>query len=235
MLGRYGGSNLSREEKAVGFSLCMASLLVILLLYYFYNKKRKESFVNYAKKHGFTYREKDSHFPYRSTQIVFASDEHFDRSFENILIGEKDGVSFWTSDYNYKTFNSGTYRTRQHYRTICVIPRKKTNIPNFFVESESSCYSMFGKKQEAKGIVFEEDKEFSKNFTLRGANENRIRGIFDESVRKAFIKIRYKDYKFEWCNDGLILLYNGNLFPDGRMRMVKDASNIVEKILNPAS
>ena len=234
MFGRYR-NNLSREEKAVGFSLCLAFLLVILLLYYLYNKKRKESFVNYAKKHGFTYREKDSHFPYRSNQIVAAADEHFDRSFENILIGEKDGVQFWTSDYYYKKFNSGTYRTRVYHKTICVIPRKRTNIPDFFVESEGADLILFGKKQDSKGIVFEEDKVFTKIFTLHGANENSIRRIFDSSVREAFIKIHYKHYDFEWSKDGLILIYHRYLFPDGRMRMVKDASNIVEKILNPAS
>ena len=226
-------SNLTREERAAGFSIGIGILVVLLLIAYFYNKKRRESFVNYAKKRGFIYREKDSHFPYRSTQIIATIDKNNDRSFENILLGDKDGVHFWTSDYNYKTFNSNTFRTREHNATVCVISRKKTNIPDFFVKLESSSFILFGKKQDSKAIVF--DKDFSKKYTLHGGNEKNIRKIFDASVREAFIKIHQKHYNFEWTKDGLILFCDYCLSPDERMDMVKDASNIVEKILKTNS
>ena len=233
MFGRTG-SNLPIEQRVAGFSICVAFLVIFFLICYSLEKKRKESIEKYAKKHDFTYRENDSHFPYRSTQIIATIDKNYDRSFENIIIGDKNGVHFWTSDYNYKTYNRNSIRPREVHKTVCVIHRKKTNIPDFVVRSGSSYIYGGSGKHYPNAIVFEEDNGFSRKYILYGANEKNIRRVFDASVREAFIQIRQKGYDFEWSKDGLILFYNGFLSIYERMRMVDDASKIFEIIVGAA-
>ena len=97
----------------------------------------------------------------------------------NMMYGEANGIKTAVFDYVYTT-GSGKNATT-HYQSVVYLEPPNINLPYFSLRPESlmsKVFSAFGYQD----IDFGQRPAFSKEYLLRGQDEQGIRGVFNDSL-----------------------------------------------------
>lgn len=141
-------------------------------------KRRREAMQALARRTGFTFSEEAS--------CSIGGLPLFERGRSgrgyNALTGLFDGQSVTLMDYRY-TVGSGKNR-RTHLQTVALFPDAGRDLPELALLPESLVHKI-GQVFGYQDIDFDGDPEFSRRFLLRGADEARIRALFDPDLRAA--------------------------------------------------
>jgi hypothetical protein len=141
-------------------------------------KRRREALQALARRMGFTYSEQAS----CSLSGLPLFERGRSRSAHNALSGSASGHPVTLMDYRY-TVGSGKNR-RTHTQTVALFSEAGGDLPELALLPESLVHKI-GQIFGYQDIDFEADPEFSRRFLLRGADEARIRTLFDASLRAA--------------------------------------------------
>lgn len=104
---------------------------------------------------------------------------------ENLILGSKPYGNFFFADILVK---EGALLTQQEYSMTVfhLFEIKGVRIPDFSLEKEG-ILDMIKNFQGYKDINFEQNAEFSKNFYLTGADEDKVRAFFSEDLLTLFL------------------------------------------------
>ncbi len=176
-------------------------------------RRRRQALIQLASLNNFSYNES---LP-RNVEYEFSGSNLFSRKTSsffssnsssktyNTLSGNLDSLPFFSFEYKYTT---GSGKNRQtHIQTVAAFAREAYIFPDFYLQPENILHkiaSAFGYQD----IDFAEDPEFSKNYLLRGKDENAIRMFFSPS--KLASLGRTKGWNAEGCGKW-ILIYKANI------------------------
>ncbi len=105
------------------------------------------------------------------------------RQASNVIVADSGELRMVLFDYLYKT-NSGKNSTT-YKQSVVLVRSPALRMPEFTISPEGFFHrilAIFG----VKDIDFEEDREFSDNFLLQGAQEQEVRSYFNAQRRKQF-------------------------------------------------
>ena len=167
------------------------------------NKAQRMNFIEtFAKENGLVYTEKIDELPGLSCDFALANVGR-NPSFSSVLTGnnDEDQITLVT-DYNFSNkseFASG-------HATLMIIQRPYLELPDFFVRDEYLISDTLGKLFGGQDINFSIDPVFSPKFILQGSNEEKIRALFNQYVRTAFVNNHIKNCRYEGNGEIFMLL-----------------------------
>ena len=167
------------------------------------NKAQRMNFIEtFAKENGLVYTEKIDELPGLSCDFALANVGR-NPSFSSVLTGKNDEDQITlVTDYNFSNkseFASG-------HATLMIIQRPYLELPDFFVRDEYLISDTLGKLFGGQDINFSIDPVFSPKFILQGSNEEKIRALFNQYVRTAFVNNHIKNCRYEGNGEIFMLL-----------------------------
>lgn len=92
------------------------------------------------------------------------------------------------------------------HATLLMIQKPYLDLPDFFVRDEYLISDTLGKLFGGQDINFSVDPVFSPKFILQGSNEEKVRNLFNQYVRTAFVNNHIKDCRYEGNGEIFMLL-----------------------------
>ena len=155
---------------------------ITFFLVYLYEKKRSEAIRDIAMRIGFSFTKKvEKSFLMSLPEFVTFKKGH-SRKVSNLMKGSKNGVSWSIFDYRYTVGggkNSHTYNQTVAFASLNI------NLPNFSLTKENFFHKI-GNIFGYKDIDFDNFPDFSKNYFLKGEDEQSIRSIFTPELLNYF-------------------------------------------------
>ena len=196
--------NIFTEEP--GLIIFTGVFFIIILIVYLVirsAKKRTENFRNAAMMIGLTFVEKvPSDFLFRLNGFKLFN-SGYSKKATNLIAGEESGIKFSIFDY---TYTVGMGKSSQTYsQSVYFAESDKINLPEFSMAPESFFHKI-GNIIGYKDIDFDMHQNFSKNYLLKGEDENAIRIAFSENVLQFF-----ENNKKKFCveaNGNRLVIYN---------------------------
>ncbi len=105
------------------------------------------------------------------------------RRISNVIVADSGELRMAIFDYRFTTGSGKNQST--HRQNVVLASAESLSLPQFSISPESFFHRIadfFG----IKDIDFEEDREFSDRFLLKGADEQAVRELFDRDRRNAF-------------------------------------------------
>ena len=162
------------------FFIVIVVLVVVLLIYQ--NKKEKErtkALEVTAAKLGWS-------FSATAPMNMIAGLERFPlfnqghgKKVKNFMYGQASGVKAAVFDYIYTV--GGGKNSHTYYQSVVYLEPANLNLPSFSLRPENFIHKMLG-AFGYQDIDFGQRPEFSKNYLLRGQDENSIRQAFNDRV-----------------------------------------------------
>jgi hypothetical protein len=156
-------------------------VVVVVLIYvgYLMEKKRTEAFKQAAEELGFDFLPKgDGRLMGELGRFHLFSQGHSRRLY-NLLRGEASGLEVAIFDYSY-TVGAGKHQQTWNQTVVCFhLP--DADLPQFSLRPESIWHKI-GQWFGYQDINFDSHPAFSKNYLLRGGDEEAIRELFTPDV-----------------------------------------------------
>ncbi len=155
---------------------------VILWVQHVREQRRQAAYQAFANERGYGYVAKrpGGERPYAAVVKIFT--RGMQHRWRDELSGQYGGVPFTAFEYRY-TISSG--RSSRTY-TFAMIHWQTPDraLPQFALAPEGF-FQRVGQLFGAQDIDFPEDPAFSRGYVLKGADENAVRALFTESIRRA--------------------------------------------------
>jgi len=154
-------------------------MVVVFLVSSHVKKKRAEAMERVAGELEFSYiKEGDSTMVSSLGRFGLFSRGRRRRA-DNLLHGQFEGMDVSIFDYRYTTGHGKHSRT--HRQTVMVFQSGSLNLPEFFLRPEN-LFHKIGGAFGYQDIDFDGYEKFSKNYLLRGKDEQAVRDTFNESI-----------------------------------------------------
>ena len=124
---------------------------------------------------------------------------------KNVIKGKREDLSFYFGIFFY-IFRTPKRGEDLDYMDFYSAITPNMDIPYFFMRKRIPIIDSIIKIFGVRFIEFKEDREFSSKFVLVSDLEESVREIFTPQVRKLFLKLSDKRYKFEGVGDILFVL-----------------------------
>ena len=162
-------------------ALVLVLLVGIILVSILQNKKRRQAFETLALERGLTYTADESSIEARlQNRGSFDLFQHgHSHKFKNLLSGRRGNLDLSIFDYRYTTGSGKNSQTQQQTALLLALPDEA--LPQFFLRPEGLLDKIAAKMGQAD-INFEHRPEFSKKYRLTGADESRVRAVFDDAL-----------------------------------------------------
>ena len=108
-----------------------------------------------------------------------------------------------------------------HRQTVCVLGASGLDLAHFFVRPENKLLDFLGKVFGGQDINLEEDPAFSRAFVLQGYDAEATRQLFDEQVRRHFLRYRGRRLQVEGWQESL-MVHDGKVRRPGETRDLED-------------
>lgn len=216
--------------------LCFFLGVIILMIILFVisrlqEKKRKEELNRVSRKAGFSYSLK----PPKDLLVTL---EHFallkkghSRRAYNVLEGKWDGVKWVVFDYNY-TEGSGK-NSRTYRQTVAYADVERVKLPRFYLAPETFFHKI-GQVFGLKDIDFERNPEFSKEYLLRGSDEEAVRKLFNPGVLHFFEKKNMDAYVQGEGSKCIYYKSNKRIAPHQFCAFLAEVSEVARMIMRSA-
>ena len=159
--------------------LFIGVLLVVLLVSSHVKKKRAEAMERVAGELEFSYiKEGDSQMVSSLGRFYLFSKGRRKRV-DNLLHGQFEGMDVSIFDYRY-TIGGGKH-SHTHRQTVMIFQSGSLKLPEFFLRPEN-LFHKIGGALGYQDIDFDGYEKFSKNYLLRGKDEQAVRETFNESI-----------------------------------------------------
>ena len=161
--------------------LCIIALIFAVTLYL--DKKRAEALEAFAREIGFTFVGNDR------TRIpnMVGGFELFNkgrsRTVKHLLYGPRGRANVYLFDYSYRT--GGGKNSTTHVQTVVLFQSEALQLPRFFLVPENFFHKI-GNLFGYRDIDFDAYPQFSKQYLLRGEDEDRIRQCFNHRILSFF-------------------------------------------------
>jgi hypothetical protein len=144
----------------------------IVYLAWWVEKKRREGMQRAATAMGFSYLEEDPGI--LAVPLPLMNRGH-SRKARHVLTGELAGYPVRVMDYSY-VIGGGKNRTT-HRQTVALFPKGGEGLPSFELAPENFLHKL-GQVFGYQDIDFPQNEDFSRQYLLRGGNEEEIRRVF---------------------------------------------------------
>ena len=163
-----------------GFILLFIGIVVVALLT---EKKRTKAFMLLSSKYGFRFEKNPADDIVKELNYFSLFKRGRSKKVYNVISMTKDNVSWKVFDYRYAT-GSGK-NSSIHNQTVALQQIANLKLPFFSITPESF-FHRIGDVFGYSDIDFEEYPEFSKNYFLKGSDEEEIRKLFSKDVIRYF-------------------------------------------------
>jgi hypothetical protein len=161
-------------------------------------KKRTEKFGAIADELGLQFFPTETPTVNAAVQSFRLFNQGHGREFKNIIFGQTEEVTL--SIFSYKYTIGGGKNSHTHHQSVCCVQSSQLQLPEFGLSPENF-FHRIGQIFGYQDINFDTHPSFSKQFLLRGPEEDAIR---------TFFTARRLDY-FE-SNPGISIEANGDRF-----------------------
>ncbi|MBA3804205.1 MAG: hypothetical protein H0X14_00605 [Acidobacteria bacterium] len=168
--------------------------------------------------------------PNIASYYLFTMGNAYSRKIENMMYGTVDGGRAAVFDYTYVT---GSGKNRQtHYVTVAYFQSNKLRLPLFSLRPENVFHKMFG-AFGYQDIDFANRPEFSRQYLLRGQDEQNIRNVFSERVL-SFYETQNQRLSTDAGGDQFFIYQEGvRLSPENIRPFVEWGKGLVNLFKNP--
>lgn len=153
-------------------AILAAAILVVYLVVSFFARRRTNALTEAAARLGFTYNGNKWLDQNRAPQLetwLFLNEKRNAR-FENIIFGNRDGLSCNFFDYSFSMGKSSVSQTVARFT-------QDVGIPEFAVAPQDILHKVSDAVLH-KAIQFESDPDFSKRYRLVSSDEEKARALF---------------------------------------------------------
>jgi hypothetical protein len=168
-----------------------------------------------------------SMFPRIESYYLFS--QGHSKNLANVLYGEIDGGRAAVFDYTYVT-GHGKHR-HTHYQTVAYFQPGELNLPFFSLRPEGVLHKVFG-AFGYQDIDFAQRPEFSKQYLLRGQDEQGIRRVFSNRLL-SFYETNTRFSTDGGVNQLFIYQENVTVTPENVQQFVQWARGLVNLFKNP--
>jgi hypothetical protein len=158
---------------------------LIIFAAWFYEKKRTEALQRIADALNFS-------FEHKGDELLLAMHNNFDlfskgrsKKISNVMHGSSGDMEITIMDYKY-TVGSGKNSTT-YSQTLIVVQSKYLQLPSFTLSPEN-IFHKIGGIFGYKDIDFNSHPKFSKQYLLRGDDEEAIRNTFNDELLEFYEK-----------------------------------------------
>jgi len=168
-------------------------IIVIILLVRYYSKKRTEALTAFAEFEHYTFSKKpdDTFLPSLSGFHLFSKGHA--KKVSNVLSKDSSERDLTIFDYRYTTGGGKNSHTRS--QTVVLYQSNRMQLTPFTLRPEN-VFHKIGKSFGYKDIDFDEHPIFSKQYLLRGEDEQEVRKLFTERA------LTYFDENKGFCVEG---------------------------------
>ncbi len=145
---------------------------------------RREAIKAFAEKSGFSYAEKAGSHEELGLSKIGLFNIGGARGFQGVMRGEIEGSAVQVFDYEY-VISTGK-STARISQTVVAVSTGGAALPHFTLTREHFFHKI-GQALGYQDIDFDRFPEFSKNYLLRGADEDAIRALFGSRVIDAYM------------------------------------------------
>lgn len=177
----------------------------IIFFSHMYEKKQTEAMRAIADELSLSFHPDGDGLIQQTCQKMHLFDQGRRRKFRNMLTGDANNVSMAIFTYQYTT--GGGKHQQTHSQTVIFFQATDLSLPEFEVRPEH-VFHKIGKVFGYKDINFDSHPQFSKQYLLRGPNEDAIRNYFDLD-RLDFIETLGKRISLEARHDHMIFYRPG--------------------------
>ena len=186
----------------------VAVIVIVLAISAALARKRTQALTEVALQSGFNFEGNKWNDPGKGESLQTALfTKGRSRTFRNIMTGSSSGLPVSVLDYSYVVGYGRSQRTCA--QTVAVFSGTGLHMPEFAMEPKG----LMGKIGEAfthKNITFDHYPEFSRNYQLRGPDQDRIRGLFNPALLSFLETLdRKKNWSLEGSADTLIIYHAG--------------------------
>ncbi len=164
--------------------VALGALAVGVMLYY-REQKRRDGLRGVATQLGFSFSPEGNPHLLASLGQFHLFSQGRSRKVRNVMCGEIQDIAVSLFDYRYTT-SSGRHN-RVHDQTVVLFESERLALPFFTLRPEGFFHKMAGALGYGD-IDFEGSAAFSDACLLKGADEDRIRGIFVPEVRAFYTR-----------------------------------------------
>lgn len=211
------------DPKVIFYILCGIGIVgVIIYLVLKYEKNRSEALKNFALNLGFSFVKR---FEPKGEILDFKIFQkgHSKKAF-NLLEGNRGSHAYKIFDYRY-TIGGGQGSSTQ-LQTIGFVHLNNLNLPHFIMGTES-LFQKFVDKLGFKDIDFENYKEFSDHYYLKGENEAEIRNVFKPYILEYFRSKQIKETIEAKGNSIIFYKLRKRIKPDQLNKFIESFSEMV--------
>lgn len=159
--------------------LLFAALIAIgFFVYLRYERRRREEIERLAPELGLSYEKEGRPFPDEETAGLHLFGEGHSKAWSNLLRGSLDGMQALVFDYRYTI--GGGKNSSTHRQTAAAFPLSRP-LPAFEMRPETFLHKI-GQAFGYRDMDFDSHPGFSKQYLLRGADENALRSAFHSGI-----------------------------------------------------
>ncbi|OPL18002.1 MAG: hypothetical protein AVO35_07525 [Candidatus Aegiribacteria sp. MLS_C] len=113
------------------------------------------------------------------------------RKTNNHLQWQSEGLTVHLADYQYtvRNYTGRGSHSKTYRQTVCILEKQEMDLPRSFLRRQVKFLDWMGGKFGAQDIDFEEDREFSKAFVLKGDETGTAR-VFGPELRQHLLQNR---------------------------------------------
>jgi hypothetical protein len=148
------------------------------------------------------------------------------RHASNVLEGEFSGRRVTLFDYTFVT--GGGKSSKTHRQTVALLPDGAPGLPAFTLAPEN-LFHRIGQVFGYRDIDFEQDRDFSRAFLLRGEDERAVREAFHPTARSCLTS--RPGWSIE-AKQGTVALFKANrrCRPEGLFEFLREAFQILDAL-----
>ena len=186
---------------------------VIIIVINYYEKKRREALLNLSRLMGYSFTEKGDKSLQASLNHFHLFSRGHSRKIKNVMTRRSDDTDITVMDYRYTT--GGGKNSRTWRQTVILYKCSRLRLPAFTLRPEN-VFHKIGSAFGYQDINFDTHPTFSKQYLLRGAEEQAVRQLFN-GERLAYYE-RHKGLSTEGADDGLVYYRSSKRVPPEKIR-----------------
>lgn len=148
-----------------------------------------------------------------------------DRRASNVLEGQQWGGHAVIADYRYTTGSGKS--SKLHAQTVCLLKLAGMHLPNFVLRREGLGDRIAQALLGAEDIDFAGDQPFSRQWVLRGDDEEAVRALFCDTLRQTILHAPALPGYVEGGGDSLLVHDGRRIRPDTARELVLQAQSVV--------
>jgi len=210
-----------------GIAVVVAGIIIVIR---YYERKRRESLIELARLMGYTFSAKGSDALLTSVNQFRLFSRGHSRRITNVLTRRADDTLVTIMDYRYTTGggkNSHTWR-----QTVVLYKCSRLRLPAFALRPENVLHKI-GSALGYQDIDFHSHPIFSKQYLLRGAEEQAVRNLFS-GERLAYYE-QHKGLSTEGAGDQLVFYRSGKRVPPQKLRSFVEEGSVILRLFRTGS